>query len=207
MDLTCSLIYLAIFLLILIIVFFILQLLFRRTRLITVFFGILLLSNLTLLAINNWFGDIFNVVIDQNNLVINVDLLLYCTKNVLTIISLPITLFHTLFTIIVLNIFSTFMEEEREREKNERRQSDQKEVAKERKEEKKKLSFKEQKEYENLSKEIETLEKEIADIEASFSTIDSRDYEKMIEAKSTYDEKNRVLEEKFIRYMELDERA
>ena len=70
-----------------------------------------------------------------------------------------------------------------------------------------KLSFKEQKEYENLSKEIETLEKEIADIEASFSTIDSRDYEKMLEAKSTYDEKNRVLEEKFIRYMELDERA
>lgn len=111
MDLTCSLIYLAIFLLILIIVLFILQLLFRRTRLITVFFGILLLSNLTLLAINNWFGDIFNVVIDQNNLVINVDLLLYCTKNVLTIISLPITLFHTLFTIIVLNIFSTFMED------------------------------------------------------------------------------------------------
>ena len=103
--------------------------------------------------------------------------------------------------------FSTFMEEEREREKNERRQSEQKEVVKERKEEKKKLSFKEQKEYENLSKEIETLEKEIADIEASFSTIDSRDYEKMLEAKSTYDEKNRVLEEKFIRYMELDERA
>ena len=29
----------------------------------------------------------------------------------------------------------------------------------------------------------------------------------MLEAKSTYDEKNRVLEEKFIRYMELDERA
>lgn len=111
MDLTCSLIYLAIFLLILIIVLFILQLLFRRTRLITVFFGILLLSNLTLLAINNWFVDIFNVVIDQNNLVINVDLLLYYTKNVLTIISLPITLFHTLFTIIVLNIFSTFMED------------------------------------------------------------------------------------------------
>lgn len=111
MDLTCSLIYFAIFLLILIIVLFILQLLFRRTRLITVFFGILLLSNLTLLAINNWFGDIFKVVVDQNNLVINVDLLLYCTKNVLTIISLPITLFHTLFTIIVLNIFSTFMED------------------------------------------------------------------------------------------------
>ena len=103
--------------------------------------------------------------------------------------------------------FSTFMEEEREREKNERRQSEQKEVVKERKEEKRKLGFKEQKEYENLSKEIETLEKEIADIEASFSTIDSRDYEKMLEAKSTYDEKNRVLEEKFIRYMELDERA
>lgn len=111
MDLTCSLIYLAIFLLILIIVLFILQLLFRRTRLITVFFGIFLLSNLTLLAINNWFGDIFNVVVDQNNLVINVDLLLYCTKNVLTIISLPITLFHTLFTSVVLNIFSTFMED------------------------------------------------------------------------------------------------
>lgn len=112
MDLTCSLIYLAIFLLILIIEFFILQLLFRRTRLITVFFGILLLSNLTLLAINNWFGDIFNVVIDQNNnLTVNVDLLLYCTKNVLTIISLPITLFHTLFTSVILNIFSTFMED------------------------------------------------------------------------------------------------
>lgn len=111
MDLTCSLIYFVIFLLILIIVLFILQLLFRRTRLITVFFGILLLSNLTLLAINNWFGDIFNVVVDQNNLVINVDLLLYCTKNVLTIISLPITLFHTLFTSVVLNIFSTFMED------------------------------------------------------------------------------------------------
>ena len=111
MDLTCSLIYLAIFLLILIIVLFILQLLFRRTRLITVFFGIFLLSNLTLLAINNWFGDIFNVVVDQNNLVINVDLLLYCTKNVLTIISLPITLFHTLFTSVILNIFSTFMED------------------------------------------------------------------------------------------------
>lgn len=111
MDLTCSLIYLAIFLLILIIVLFILQLLFRRTRLITVFFGIFLLSNLTLLAINNWFGDIFNVVIDQNNLVINVDLLAYCTRNVLTFISLPITLFHTLFTSVVLNIFSTFMED------------------------------------------------------------------------------------------------
>lgn len=111
MDLTCSLIYFVIFLLILIIVLFILQLLFRRTRLITVFFGIFLLSNLTLLAINNWFGDIFNVVVDQNNLVINVDLLLYCTKNVLTIISLPITLFHTLFTSVVLNIFSTFMED------------------------------------------------------------------------------------------------
>ena len=111
MDLTCSLIYLALFALILIIVLFILQLLFRRTRLITVFFGILLLSNLTLLAINNWFGDIFNVVIDQNNLVINVDLFLYYTKNVLTIISLPITLFHTLFTSVVLNIFSTFMED------------------------------------------------------------------------------------------------
>ncbi len=111
MDLTCSLIYLALFSLILIIVFFILQLLFRRTRLITVFFGILLLSNLTLLAINNWFGDVFNVVIDQNNLVINVDLLLYYTKNVLTIISLPITLFHALFTSVILNIFSTFMED------------------------------------------------------------------------------------------------
>ena len=103
---------------------------------------------------------------------------------------------------------SVFAEEERERERCERRKEEQKPAeVKQKKEEKKKLSFKEMKEYESLSVEIEILEKEISDIEASFSTIDTRDYEKLLKAQNEYEEKNRILEEKIERYLELDERA
>ena len=104
---------------------------------------------------------------------------------------------------------STFLEEEKEREKEEKRDAESNKVVEQRtrKEEKKRLSFKEQREYELLQKEIEGLEKEVAELEESFSTMDSRDYEKLLKAQSDYEEKNNLLNEKIERFLELDERA
>ena len=58
-----------------------------------------------------------------------------------------------------------------------------------------------------FQKEIEGLEKEVAELEESFSTMDSRDYEKLLKAQSDYEEKNNLLNEKIERFLELDERA
>ena len=104
---------------------------------------------------------------------------------------------------------STFLEEEKEREKEEKRAAESNKVVEQRtrKEEKKRLSFREQREYELLQKEIEGLEKEVAKLEESFSTMDSRDYEKLLKAQSDYEEKNNLLNEKIERFLELDERA
>ena len=104
---------------------------------------------------------------------------------------------------------STFLEEEKEREKADKKNIEITKAPEQRvrKDEKKKLSFKEQREYELLQKEIDDLEAEVAAIEASFSTIDSREYEKLLKAQRDYEEKNNLLESKIERYLELDERA
>ncbi|HIS13918.1 MAG TPA: ABC transporter ATP-binding protein, partial [Candidatus Ornithospirochaeta stercorigallinarum] len=95
------------------------------------------------------------------------------------------------------------------REKEEKRAAESNKVVEQRtrKEEKKRLSFREQREYELLQKEIEGLEKEVAELEESFSSMDSRDYEKLLKAQSDYEEKNNLLNEKIERFLELDERA
>lgn len=67
-----------------------------------------------------------------------------------------------------------------------------------------KLSFNEKREYENLEKEIEKLEKEKADLEALMNE-GSQDYHKLEEAASRIGQLIEVIDQKTLRWMELDE--
>ena len=70
--------------------------------------------------------------------------------------------------------------------------------------EKKKLSFKEQKEFEQLNEEIPTLEAEQKALEEKMA---SADFEEVRKAGERYKEIERLLEEKYPRWEELAERA
>ena len=69
---------------------------------------------------------------------------------------------------------------------------------------KKKLSFKEQKEFEQLNEEIPALEAEQKELEAKMS---SSDFEEVRKAGDRYKEIEALLEEKYPRWEELAERA
>ncbi len=67
-----------------------------------------------------------------------------------------------------------------------------------------KMSYKEKREYEQLNQEIEALEKEKAEIEVSLSS-GSLDNEKIMEKSSRYSQIKKLLDEKEMRWLELDE--
>ena len=70
--------------------------------------------------------------------------------------------------------------------------------------EKKKLSYKEKLEYEGLEKEIENLEKEKAELEAFLSS-GTTDFEKLEQASSRIGKVSELLDDKTMRWLELDE--
>jgi len=72
---------------------------------------------------------------------------------------------------------------------------------------KNKLSWKENKEYEDLEQVIDTLTQEIGDLESEINSFTSSDYQKLAEITGKYESKKEQLEEKELRWLELAERA
>ena len=72
---------------------------------------------------------------------------------------------------------------------------------------KKKLSFKEKHEYEQLEKEVSELEKEKAELDAALKDPANSDYEKIMELSERLGKVVELIDEKSLRWMELDELA
>jgi len=103
--------------------------------------------------------------------------------------------------------YSEYREEEKESEKEIKEIQKTEQAPPKTTQVKKKLSFKEKHEYEQLEKEVSELEKEKAELDAALKDPANSDYEKIMELSERLGKVVELIDEKSLRWMELDELA